>query len=123
MRRGSQVTVKIDNIEFPSMGVGKLEGKKIYVKGAFPGQVIKGTIKKNRDNYAEAKLVEVLERAEYEIPAPCPHFGVCGGCSSQNLTYEKQLDLLSHEICELFDSRDLPMGMYLGVKGSENHWE
>ncbi len=63
MRRGSQVTVKIDNIEFPSMGVGELEGKKIYVKGAFPGQVIKGTIKKNRENYSEAKLVEVLERA------------------------------------------------------------
>jgi 23S rRNA (uracil-5-)-methyltransferase RumA len=123
MKRGSQVTLKIEKTEFPSMGISELEGKKIYVKGAFPGQTIKGTIKKKRDTYAEAKLVEVLEKAPYEVDAPCPHFGVCGGCSSQNLTYEKQLELLGEEICDLFEERDLPMGMYLGVKGSPNRWE
>ena len=123
MKRGSQLTLKINSLEFPSTGISECEGKKIYVKGAFPGQTVKATVKKKRDEYAEAKLVEVIERAEYEIPAPCPHFGVCGGCSSQNLTYEKQLEFLSDEICELFEARDLPMGMYLGVKGSENCWE
>lgn len=123
MKRGSQVTLKIEKTEFPSMGISELEGKKIYVKGAFPGQTIKGTIKKKRDTYAEAKLVEVLEKAPYEVDAPCPHFGICGGCSSQNLTYEKQLELLGEEICDLFEERDLPMGMYLGVKGSPNRWE
>lgn len=123
MKRGSQVTLKIEKTEFPSMGISELEGKKIYVKGAFPGQTIKGTIKKKRDTYAEAKLVEVIEKAPYEVDAPCSHFGVCGGCSSQNLTYEKQLELLGEEICDLFEERDLPMGMYLGVKGSPNRWE
>ena len=123
MKRGSQLTLKINSLEFPSTGISECEGKKIYVKGTFPGQRVKATVKKKRDTYAEAKLVEVLERAEYEIPAPCPHFGLCGGCSSQNLTYEKQLEFLSDEICELFDSKDLPMGMYLGVKESENCWE
>ena len=123
MKRGSQLELKINSIEFPSTGISEAEGKKIMIKGAFPGQTVKATVKKNRENYAEAKLVEVVEKAEYEIPAPCPHFGVCGGCSSQNLTYEKQLEFLSDEICELFEARDLPMGMYLGVKGSENCWE
>lgn len=123
MKRGSQVTLKIEKTEFPSQGISEFEGKKIYVKGAFPGQTIRGTIKKKRDTYAEAKLVEVLEKAPYEVDAPCPHFGVCGGCSSQNLTYDKQLELLGKEICDLFESKDLPMGMYLGVKESPNRWE
>ena len=123
MKRGSQVTVKIEKTEFPSVGISEFEGKKLYIKGAFPGQTIKGTVKKKRDAYADVKLVEVLEKGPYEIEAPCPHFGVCGGCSSQNLTYEKQLELLSDEVCELFEGKDLPMGMYLGVKGSENTWE
>ena len=123
MKRGSQVTVKIEKTEFPSVGISEFEGKKLYIKGAFPGQTIKGTVKKKRDAYADVKLVEVLEKAPYEIEAPCPHFGVCGGCSSQNLTYEKQLELLSDEVCELFEDKDIPMGMYLGVKGSENTWE
>ena len=123
MKRGSQVTIKIEKTEFPSVGISEFEGKKLYIKGAFPGQTVKGTVKKKRDTYADVKLVEVLEKAPYEIEAPCPHFGVCGGCSSQNLTYEKQLELLSDEVCELFEGKDLPMGMYLGVKGSENTWE
>lgn len=123
MKRGSQVTIKIEKTEFPSVGISEFEGKKLYIKGAFPGQTVKGTVKKKRDTYADVKLVEVLEKAPYEIEAPCPHFGVCGGCSSQNLTYEKQLELLSDEVCELFEDKDLPMGMYLGVKGSENTWE
>ena len=123
MKRGSQVTIKIEKTEFPSVGISEFEGKKLYIKGAFPGQTVKGTVKKKRDTYADVKLVEVLEKAPYEIEAPCPHFGVCGGCNSQNLTYEKQLELLSDEVCELFEGKDLPMGMYLGVKGSENTWE
>ena len=123
MKRGSQVTIKIEKTEFPSVGISEFEGKKLYIKGAFPGQTVKGTVKKKRDTYTDVKLVEVLEKAPYEIEAPCPHFGVCGGCSSQNLTYEKQLELLSDEVCELFEDKDIPMGMYLGVKGSENTWE
>ena len=123
MKRGSQVTIKIEKTEFPSVGISEFEGKKLYIKGAFPGQTVKGTVKKKRDTYADVKLVEVLEKAPYEIEAPCPHFGVCGGCSSQDLTYEKQLELLSDEVCELFEDKDIPMGMYLGVKGSENTWE
>ena len=31
MRKGSTVQVKIDKTEFPSFGVGTLEGKKIYL--------------------------------------------------------------------------------------------
>ena len=59
MKRGSQVTVKIEKTEFPSIGIGELEGKKMNVKGAFPGQTVTGTVKKNREGYADVKLVEV----------------------------------------------------------------
>ena len=86
MKRGSQLTLKINNIKFPSTGISECEGKKIYVKGAFPEQTVKATVKKNRDGYAEAKLVEVIEKAEYEINPPCHHYGIWGGFSSQNLT-------------------------------------
>ena len=64
MKRGSQLSLKINSIKFPSTGVSECEGKKIYVKGAFPGQTEKATVKKNREGYAEAKLVEVIEKAD-----------------------------------------------------------
>lgn len=123
MRRGSDVIVKIENSEFPSTGIGYAEDKKIYVKNAFPGQTVKARVKKKRDTYAEAKLIEVIDKAEYEIDAVCPHFGVCGGCSSQNLSYEKQLEFLSEEIKDLFKNADVPMGNYLGIQGSPEQFE
>lgn len=123
MRRGSTVQVKIEKTEFPSVGVGKLGEKRILVKGAFPGQTVTGKVKKRRQDYAELKLLSVDEKAEYEIQAPCEYFGVCGGCSSQNLSYEKQLELLNEETKELFSKANVPMGEYLGVVGSNNQWE
>lgn len=123
MRKGSTVQVKIDKTEFPSVGVGTLGTRQIFVKGAFPGQVVTGKVKKKKQEFAELKLLSVDERAEYEIEAPCEYFGVCGGCSSQNLTYEKQLELLNEEAKELFVKGNIPMGEYLGVVGSQNQWE
>ena len=123
MRKGSTVQVKIEKTEFPSVGIGTLENKKIYVKGAFPGQIVSGRVKKKKEDYAELKLLSVDEKADYEIDPPCKYFGVCGGCTSQNLTYEKQLELLSDEVKELFENGNVSTGEYLGVVGSKEQWE
>ena len=123
MRKGSEILVKIEKTEFPSIGVGHVDDRKIYVKNSYPGQVIRGKVKKKRENYAELRHLEVVERADYEINAKCPHFGICGGCSSQNLTYEKQLELLSDEVKGLFEDAGVSTGEYEGITGSLNQWE
>ena len=123
MRRGSDLQVKIEKLQFPSTGIGHAEDKIIYVKNAFPGQTVTGRVKRKREEYADVKLLQVDERADYEIQAPCPHFGVCGGCSSQSLPYEKQLEFLSEEVKALFDEAGVPTGEYLGIQGSPTQFE
>ena len=123
MRRGSDLTVKIEKLQFPSTGVGQAENKIIYVKNAFPGQTITGRVKKKREDHADLKLLSVDERADYEIDAPCPHFGICGGCSSQSIPYEKQLEFLSEEVKTLFKDANVPTGEYLGIQGSPSQYE
>ena len=123
MKKGSEILVKIEKTEFPSIGIGHEGDRIIYVKNSFPGQVIKGRVKKKKADYAEVKPLEVEERAEYEVAAKCPHFGVCGGCSSQTLTYNKQLELLSDEVKDLFHKANVPTGEYEGVTGSKEQWE
>ena len=123
MKKGSEILVKIEKTEFPSIGIGKEEDRIIYVKNTFPGQVVRGRVKKKKADYAEVKPLEVVERADYEVAPKCPHFGICGGCSSQTLTYEKQLETLSNEVLELFDKAGVPTGEYEGVKGSAMQWE
>ena len=123
MKKGSEIIVKIEKTEFPSIGIGKEENRIIYVKNTFPGQVIKGRVKKKKADYAEVKPLEVIERADYEVAPKCPHFGICGGCSSQTLTYEKQLETLSNEVLELFNKAGVSTGEYEGVTGSASQWE
>ena len=123
MKKGSEIIVKIEKTEFPSIGIGKEENRIIYVKNTFPGQVIKGRVKKKKTDYAEVKPLEVIERADYEVAPKCPHFGICGGCSSQTLTYEKQLETLSNEVLELFNKAGVSTGEYEGVTGSASQWE
>ena len=123
MKKGSEILVKIEKTEFPSIGIGKEGDRIIYVKNSFPGQVVKGRVKKKKAEYAEVKPLEVVERADYEVAPKCPHFGICGGCSSQTLTYEKQLELLSEEVKDLFQKANIPTGTYEGVTGSKEQFE
>lgn len=123
MKRGSDLSVKIEKSQFPSTGIGYAEDKIIYVKNSFPGQTITGIVKKKREEFAEIKLLSVDEKANYEIEAPCPHFGICGGCSSQSIPYDMQLEFLSEEVKDLFKDADVTTGEYLGIQGSPKQWE
>lgn len=123
MKKGSDLSVKIEKLQFPSTGIGYAEDKTIYVKNAFPGQTVTGRVKRKKEDYAELKLISVDERADYEIETPCSHFGACGGCSSQSIPYEKQLEFLSEEVKELFREANVDTGEYLGIQGSPNQWE
>ena len=123
MKKGSEITLTIEKTEFPSKGIGYLEGKKIYSKNSFPGQVIRGKVTKKKQEYGEIKPLEVVEKAPYEIEARCSVFNICGGCSSQNLNYEKQLELKKEEVKELFIDAEVDMGEFLGIEGSPDQWK
>jgi 23S rRNA (uracil1939-C5)-methyltransferase len=41
--------------------------------------------------YARAELVEVIKPAPHRITPRCAHFGTCGGCHYQHLSYPDQL--------------------------------
>lgn len=123
MRKGSEIKVIIEKTEFPSIGIGTEGETKIHVKNSFPGQTIIGRVKKKKSGNAEVKALEVETRADYEIKAKCEHFGICGGCSSQTLTYDKQLELISEEVKQLFSDAEVSMGNYEGITGSDFQWE
>ncbi|MCG7281021.1 23S rRNA (uracil(1939)-C(5))-methyltransferase RlmD [Chryseobacterium taklimakanense] len=94
----------LENIKLTSAGakgvaVGKTEeGKTVLVSGAVPGDVVNARVKKAKSKYFEAEAVEILEKSPDRVEPKCIHFGVCGGCKWQNLSYEKQLDFKESEV-------------------------
>jgi 23S rRNA (uracil1939-C5)-methyltransferase len=49
-------------------------------------------------------LLEVLERSPWRVDAPCPHFGVCGGCQFQHIDYARQLEIKREMVADLLRS-------------------
>lgn len=123
MKKGMIYELNIEETRFPGEGISYLEDKKIYVKNAYPGQKVMARIHKNRKDRAEARVTEVVERAEYEIEAPCPHFYHCGGCTQQFVPYEQQLKFKEDQVLDLFKKAGIDGFNYLGIEGSPEEYE
>src|SRR5207248_5914911 len=77
-------TVTIESLDQDGRGVGRVEGKTVFVEGALPGERVQVHTLKQKPTYDVAR-VAMIERANAARVTPrCPHFGVCGGCSLQH---------------------------------------
>ena len=105
MKKGQIVEGIVKEIQFPNKGMVEVEGeeRKVIVKNVLPGQKVKASVNKIRKGKAEGRLLEVLEKSQEEIESACPHFQDCGGCTYQNLPYEKQLELKANQVKALLD--------------------
>ena len=84
------VELRIDSLVFGGNGIGRLDGKAIFVPLTAPGDQIRCRIVRDKGRWAEAELVEILAPAPERIIPPCPVFGLCGGCQWQFLPYDVQ---------------------------------
>jgi 23S rRNA (uracil1939-C5)-methyltransferase len=68
------------------------EEKVIFIEGdVVPEDVATIRITKDKGNFAEAQVVSIEKPSPLRVQPFCEHFGVCGGCKWQHLSYEKQL--------------------------------
>lgn len=107
MKKGDIFEGKVIRTEFPNKGIIDIEGQKVIVKNALEGQVVRFSINKKKRDKIEGRLLEVIEPSPIEQPAACKHFGICGGCRYQNLSYEQQLDLKKRQVEELIEKNGL----------------
>lgn len=123
MRKGKEYEFNIEGTAFPGMGTTEVDGVRVLVKGAFPGQKVIGKVSKKSSSRIEAKLYKVLEDAPYKIEPKCPVTNLCGGCTAQDVPYEKQLDLKKEQLLQLFNRAGFNDFEFLGVEGSPEVFE
>lgn len=121
MKKGQIVEGIVERVDFPNKGVVKTEEGTCIVKNALPGQRVKAGINKVRKGKAEGRLLEVVEKSPLETESPCPHFGVCGGCTYISLPYEEQLKVKEGQVKKLLDSvlcKQESSWIFEGIKAS-----
>jgi len=91
IQKGQLHEVDISGVAYGGKGIVHIEGLAVFVDQAVPGDRVRIAITKKKKNYAEARVVSLLQPSGDRIPAPCSHSGVCGGCKWQFLDYDRQL--------------------------------
>jgi 23S rRNA (uracil1939-C5)-methyltransferase len=97
--------VFIENLAVTSAGaqgkaIAKQDGLVVFVTGAVPGDVVDVRVTKKKSNYAEAIVTRIVSPSPDRVTPFCKHFGVCGGCKWQDLSYPKQLEYKQQQVID-----------------------
>lgn len=77
-------------------------GKKVFVSFALPHETVNVKISNSKKSFEEGDALEVLANPNPErTTPPCPHFGVCGGCSLQHWQADGQIAFKQSVLAEL----------------------
>ncbi len=91
------LTLCLTSMSQDGRAVGRIErqqpyqGMAVFVENALAGQTVKAEILSKKKNFIIARTVEVLEQSPFAAKGICMHRQECGGCSWQNLKYERQV--------------------------------
>jgi len=92
------VELHIEDVAFGGKGVGRVDGKAIFVPFTIVGETVSARVVREKKQFAEAELESVLEPSRHRVEPPCPYFGHCGGCSYQHISYEHQLAVKAKQV-------------------------
>ena len=123
MQKRKEYEFYIEDMEFPSQGIAFYEGEKVTIKNTLPGQKVIGRVSKKKPVGVEAKLVRILEDVDYKIQPQCKITDLCGGCSHQFLSYEKQLEFKKQQVLKLFEEAEIKDFEFLGIEKSPEQFE
>ena len=81
----------IDSLAYGPAGVGRADGKVIFVPGTVPGDEVEVVLDEQKKTYATGHVVAIGHPSPQRRHPPCPYVARCGGCPWQQVSYAEQL--------------------------------
>src|SRR5436853_7541851 len=97
------VDLKIEDVAFGGKGVGRENGKAVFVPFTIEGELVSAEIVREKKQFAEAEIVDVRESSPHRVRPECPYFGRCGGCAYQHVEYEHQLAIKWRQVRDILE--------------------
>ena len=88
MKKG-EITENLNISEAGSEGnaLARIDNFVVFAEGAVPGDVADVMIYRKKKNYAEGRVVNIISPSADRVQPFCTHFGTCGGCKWQHMSY------------------------------------
>ncbi|MFZ5880656.1 MAG: class I SAM-dependent RNA methyltransferase [Chloroflexota bacterium] len=114
----------LTTLTYGGEAMGRLPDKRaVFVPFGLPGEHVRVRLTEEKRGFARGELIEILEPSPARIAPRCKHFGVCGGCHYQHLSYEAQLkakaDILRDQLTRIGKLDNPPV---LPTVGSPSPW-
>ncbi len=88
--RAPRAEIAIDDLDDTGRGVGRVDGKVVFVAHALPGERVRARYLRSGRRADEAVTEAVIEPSDERVAPFCPVFERCGGCSLQYWTPDAQ---------------------------------
>ncbi|HAT05308.1 MAG TPA: 23S rRNA (uracil(1939)-C(5))-methyltransferase RlmD [Aeromonas salmonicida] len=98
-----RIEFTVDSLDHHCVGIGRHQGKAIFIEGALPGEQVKARILDDKKQYAHAALQQVVTPAANRIAPFCNHYRECGGCNAQHLGEADQQAAKEAGLVSLFE--------------------
>ena len=86
-----RLTIELERPGHQGEAVGRREdGKIVLASYGIAGERVVVEVREEHPTYIVAEVVEVLQSSPERVEPRCPHFGACGGCQLQHISYEEQ---------------------------------
>uniref|UniRef100_UPI0035ADE471 class I SAM-dependent RNA methyltransferase n=1 Tax=Promineifilum sp. TaxID=2664178 RepID=UPI0035ADE471 len=91
----TELTITLTDMAHGGLALGRdREGRPVFVPFAIPGETVRVRLPRPGDRAAQATraaLLAVVKPSPDRVAPRCRHFGICGNCHFQHMTYAAQL--------------------------------
>jgi 23S rRNA (uracil1939-C5)-methyltransferase len=113
-----RVELRIDALAAGGDGVGRSDGRVVFVPATAPGDRVQARVVSSRKRFSRARLERVIEPGPARRASPCPYADRCGGCAwihvSEDAQREARLSIVRDAFARIGGIRELPELEWLG---------
>ena len=103
--------------------LGRLDdGTALFIDGAIPGERVQAELDHRKGRVWFARVAGVAAASEHRVAAPCPYYGVCGGCQLQHVSYAYQLELKTLIVRDALRRQHVAVPEEIAVHGMDDPW-
>ena len=88
---GQSLQLRTERLAFGGSTIARHQGRAVFVDFAAPNELVQVEITEVEKTFARAKVTEILEPSADRVEPKCQHFGECGGCNYQHVSYAAQV--------------------------------
>ena len=85
------IEVRIEKLVYGGEGLAHHEGHTVFAPFVLPNESVSIEPVETRKKFIRGRVAQIKTPSADRAVAPCPYFGVCGGCDYQHIPYELQL--------------------------------